>query len=62
METNTRRIRSRLEREEWYLGRHGRNHDIYWHPTIKSQIQLPRHRTVSDRVARAIAKLAGWED
>ena len=62
METNTRRIRRRLEREGWYLGRHGSAHDIYRHPNIQGIITLPRHRVVSDNVARSIAKKAGWED
>ena len=61
METSTRRIRQRPEREGWYLARHGRRHDIYWHTEIKTAIKVPRHRTVSPGVARDIAKVAGWE-
>ena len=62
MERNTNRIRRRLVREGWYLARHGRNHDIYHHPEIIEPIQLPRHREVTDYVARSIAKAAGWEE
>ncbi len=61
METNTRRIQQRLEREGWYLARHGRRHDIYWHAEIRMAIKVPRHRMVSPWVARDIAKVAGWE-
>ena len=60
METNTRAIRRRLEREGWYLARHGR-HDIYKHADFTETIRLPRHRTVSIGIAQQIAKQAGWE-
>ena len=62
VETRTRRIRQRLEREGWYLYRHGAGHDIYHHASIALVITLPRHRTVKPGVARSIAKAAGWED
>ena len=62
METETRRIRSRLEHEGWRLERRGGNHDIYRHPKVSATIMLPRHRTVSPGVARNIARAAGWED
>lgn len=62
MEASVRRIRRRLEREGWYLQRHGSNHDIYRHPRVTGIIVVPRHRTVSPGVARSIAKQAGWEE
>ncbi|MYC67923.1 MAG: type II toxin-antitoxin system HicA family toxin [Acidobacteriia bacterium] len=60
METVTSRIRRRLIRDGWYLSRHGMNHDIYRHPTIRGIITLPRHQRVSAGVAASIAKKAGW--
>ncbi len=60
METNRREIERRLEREGWYLVRHGGNHDIYEHPYFQARIQLPRHNTFTNGVARRIAKTAGW--
>ena len=59
METNTRKIERRLKRERWYLVRHGSNHDIYEHPDGR-QIAIPRHTTIGARLARKIAKHAGW--
>ncbi|MDE2640222.1 MAG: type II toxin-antitoxin system HicA family toxin [Chloroflexota bacterium] len=61
METRTRRIRQRLEREGWILRRHGGNHDIYTHPARpNTRIVVPRHRTVPPGTARSIAQSAGW--
>ena len=60
VETNTRRIRRRLEQEGWFLHRHGSGHDIYRHPRIDGIITLPRHRTVTPGVAHSIARKAGW--
>ncbi len=60
VETNTRRIRRRLEKEGWYLSRHGSGHDIYRHPRIDGIITVPRHRTVTTGVARSIAAKARW--
>ena len=62
VETRTRRIKQRLERDGWYQPRQGKKHDIYWHLTIEAVIQVPRHRTLKPGLARAIAKIAGWED
>ncbi|MDE2768108.1 MAG: type II toxin-antitoxin system HicA family toxin [Chloroflexota bacterium] len=62
METAVRRIKRRLEREDWYLQRHGSSHDIYRHPSVSGIIVVPRHRTVSPGVARSIAKKAGWKE
>lgn len=59
-ETNTRKITQRLEREGWQL-KEGGEYSIYKHsgrPGVR--IVVPRHRELSPGVARAIAKLAGW--
>ncbi|MXY80361.1 MAG: type II toxin-antitoxin system HicA family toxin [Chloroflexi bacterium] len=60
METQTRKIRERLERDGWHLARHGGKHDIYRRVGSVEIIHLPRHRTVSIGVARQIANIAGW--
>ena len=62
MQTKTERIRRLLEKDGWYLARHGSGHDIYRHPCIRGIITLPRHRTVSPGVARSIARKAGWPE
>ena len=62
METRTNLIKRKLEREGWYMVRHGGSHDIYRHPLIKGIITLPRHNKLSPGVARSIAKKAGWLD
>ena len=62
MEFKTSRIRSRLERDGWYLTRRGSGHDIYRHPEIEGIITLPRHSKVSPAVIRSIADKAGWSD
>jgi len=60
LETNTRRIDARLERENWSRVAGG-NHDKFTHPAREGVlIVAPRHRTVSPGVARDIAKKAGW--
>ncbi|HEY6631503.1 MAG TPA: type II toxin-antitoxin system HicA family toxin [Rhizobiaceae bacterium] len=58
LETNTAKIKARLEREGWQLIG-GTKHDKYRKPG-KSAILIPRHRTVTLGVARSIAKAAGW--
>jgi predicted RNA binding protein YcfA (HicA-like mRNA interferase family) len=62
METRTSLIKRKLEKEGWYMVRHGGGHDIYRHPLIKGIITLPRHSKLSPGVARSIAKKAGWVD
>lgn len=62
METKTAKIRRRLEKDGWFLARHGAGHDIYRHPTIPGIVTLPRHPTVTPGVARSIASKAGWPD
>lgn len=61
VETNRTAIIARLTAEGWELARHGREHDIYRHPARpETPAVVPRHRTLSPGVARAIAKAAGW--
>ena len=60
MDTATRRIRRRLERDGWFLSRRGGTPDIYRHPKIEGIVTLPRHRQVTPAVARSIARKAGW--
>jgi predicted RNA binding protein YcfA (HicA-like mRNA interferase family) len=60
IETNRRRIVSRLAREGWVLVRHGGEHDVYRHKQKQGTIAVPRHSTLSPGVARSIAKAAGW--
>ena len=62
VETNTRRVRRRLEREGWYLERHGSNHDLYRHPHLPGLITLPRHHKLSTGMAATVAKKAIWLD
>ena len=61
LETNRSKVAARLVREGWEV-RHGGDHDVYKHPTRPGRIILPRHRTLSPGVARAIAKQARWLD
>jgi len=51
--------RGSLKREGW-IERHGGSHDVFKHPTKPGRIVVPRHRTLSPGVARAIAQQAGW--
>jgi len=60
-ETDRAKVVARLEREGWQCRRGGK-HDVYKHPARRGRIVVPRHRTISEGVARAIAKMAGWED
>ena len=59
LETNRNKVAARLVREGWEV-RHGGDHDVYKHPTRVGRIVLPRHRTLSPGVARAVARQAGW--
>lgn len=58
-ETNTRKIVARLKREGW-IDVGGTKHAKFKHPDKREPIQVPRHRTVTPKVARSIAKAAGW--
>ena len=59
LETNTRKIVARLKREGW-IDVGGTKHAKFTHPDHRAPIQVPRHTTVTPRVARSIAKAAGW--
>ena len=60
VETNARKIVSRLEKDGWTnVG--GGNHDRFVsaeRPDV--MIAVPRHRELSPGTARSIAKAAGW--
>ncbi len=60
VETNRRKVAARLEREGW-VNRGGGSHDVFTHPAKPGRIVVPRHREISFRVARGIAKDAGWD-
>jgi predicted RNA binding protein YcfA (HicA-like mRNA interferase family) len=53
------KVAARLSRDGWIV-RHGGDHDVFKHPAKPGRIVLPRHRTLSPGVARAVAKQAGW--
>ena len=61
--TKTDRIRRRLEKDGWFLTRHGSGHDVYKHPRITGIITLPRHKTLSPGVVplHREERLAGRE-
>jgi len=59
LETNTRAVIRRLEREGWTnVG--GGKHDKFQKEGVAYSIIVPRHRTLSPGVAKSIAKAAGW--
>jgi len=58
LETNTRKIVARLEREGW-VSMGGKRHEVFRHPRKSGRAVVPRHREVSPFVAREIAKSAG---
>jgi predicted RNA binding protein YcfA (HicA-like mRNA interferase family) len=58
-EMNQAKIIARLEAEGWTFHRHGGDHDLYIHRD-RGMVAVPRHRTLSPGVARAIARQAGW--
>jgi predicted RNA binding protein YcfA (HicA-like mRNA interferase family) len=58
VETKTRKITARPEREGWVV-EHGKEHDIYRNPAFHGvRIAVPRHTDLSIGVARGIARLA----
>lgn len=60
VEADRAKIIRRLTREGWVLHRHGAAHDVYVRSPAPGVVIVPRHRTLSPGVARAIAKAAGW--
>lgn len=46
----------KLEEEGWVLIRHGGNHDWYRNPNTGVSQPIPRHREVSEDLARHILK------
>ena len=59
VETSTRKIIARLEREGWKnIG--GGKHDVFKHPDKVTLVVVPRHRVQKPGTARSIAKAAGW--
>ena len=61
IETDRSKIAARLLRDGWVV-RHGGAHDVFKHPLKPGRIVLPRHRSISPGVARAVAKQAGWRE
>jgi len=60
VETNARKIVSRLKAEGW-VNVGGGSHDRFIHKdSPEMMITVPRHRELSQGVARSIAKAAGW--
>ncbi len=60
VEINTKRILDRLTAEGW-VGQGGAKHTKLAHPDHPGiRIMVPRHRTLTEGVARSIAKAAGW--
>jgi hypothetical protein len=60
VETNTRQIVARLEREPW-ARLSGGSYNKFTHAARESAlIIVPRHQVVSPSVARDIAEKAGW--
>lgn len=47
----------RLESKGWWLLKHGSNHDIYTNGTDTEPV--PRHKEISENLARAIIKRRG---
>ena len=60
IETSTRKIIARLEREGWVnIG--GGKHDRYVNAAQPGiMITVPRHKALTPGTARSIAKAAGW--
>ena len=61
LETNTKRIVGRLEREGW-VSHGGKRHVVFKHPGKPGRVVVARHREQTIGVARQIAKEAGWSD
>ena len=60
VETNTRKIVARLEREGWF-SQGGAKHQKFTHPGKPGEaVIIPRRRDQKLGTARSIAKAAGW--
>jgi predicted RNA binding protein YcfA (HicA-like mRNA interferase family) len=60
IETNTRKIVTRLEREGW-VNVGGGGHDRFVKTDRPGEmIPVPRHRELTPGTARSVAKAAGW--
>lgn len=59
IETNTVALLRRLE-QEGLQNVGGAKHDKFRHATKSGTIMVPRHRTLTEGVARSIHKAAGW--
>jgi predicted RNA binding protein YcfA (HicA-like mRNA interferase family) len=60
VETRSRKVVDRLEKEGW-INIGGGNHDRFVHESRPDMmIPVPRHRELSPGVARSIAKAADW--
>jgi predicted RNA binding protein YcfA (HicA-like mRNA interferase family) len=60
-ETNSRRIIARLEGEGWVNVGGGKHNKFRHAERPRITFMVPRHRELSEGVARAIAKFAGWQ-
>lgn len=51
----------KLKKDGWYLHRHGKKHDLYRHPTKKSELVIPRHgsKELAKGTLNSILKEAG---
>ena len=59
VETNTKKILDRLAAEGW-VNEGGSKHTKLAHPGRSEKIMVPRHRALTEGVARQIARTAGW--
>lgn len=59
IEDNTAAIIRRLQQDGW-VNVGGKKHDKFEHAQVAAPIIVPRHRTLSQGVARQIHKAAGW--
>ncbi len=58
-ETSRAVIVRRLQQEGW-VNNGGKKHDVFTHPDFERPAVVPRHRVLSNGVARDIARAAGW--
>ncbi len=51
----------KLNKDGWYLDRHGKKHDIYIHATKEGKLILPRHgsKEIAKGTLNSILKKAG---